>query len=149
MAAQLHFTVGVTAALAYELPSKPWYYYAKEIKKNIHNSVYLLGKKDKNASELQYVDTKPPDQQQYPTRLNLLTNLWNSPPQKDAFYSSVKRGEFISPANYYYNNSTKVQAISSKEDYYYNNPNRKNDAPVRNDSIATGYWSNVIDGYGL
>lgn len=49
------YTIGVTVAIAYELPSKPWYYYAKEIRKNIHNSAYLL-RKDQNVSQLTYTD---------------------------------------------------------------------------------------------
>lgn len=49
------YTIGVTVAIAYELPSKPWYHYLKDIRKNLHNSAYLL-RKDQNVSQLTYTD---------------------------------------------------------------------------------------------
>lgn len=55
------YTIGVTVAIAYELPSKPWYHYLKDIRKNLHNSAYLL-RKDQNVSQLTYTDQgKKPD----------------------------------------------------------------------------------------
>lgn len=58
----LVFTIGVTVALAYELPSEPWYHYIKDIRKNWKSSTYLLGKKDQNVSQLIYTDQgKIPD----------------------------------------------------------------------------------------
>lgn len=48
-------------AIAYELPSKPWYQYVKDIRQNLQNSAYLL-RKDQNASQLTYTDQgKKPD----------------------------------------------------------------------------------------
>lgn len=66
VAAQVLFTVGVTAALAFELPSKPLYYITKELKQNLKD--ILSGetttsassddakRRDPNVNDLTYVD---------------------------------------------------------------------------------------------
>lgn len=112
----LLFTIGVTVAIAYELPSKPWYHYIKDIRKNIQTSAYLL-RKDQNVSQLTYTDqaTHPgtPD----------MANLLNVA---------------AAPATYSYSNP----GAYSKHSYYYKDTGLTN--PVYGDKTAAAApWNRV------
>lgn len=100
------YTIGVTVAIAYELPSKPWYQYVKDIRKNIQNNAYLL-RKDQNVTQLTYVDQKPiPDTIRYPANGPAKTNLLNIGPHFNYPPTAANKH------SYYYKDSAPVNPLS-------------------------------------
>lgn len=136
------YTIGVTVAIAYELPSKPWYHYAKEIRQNIQNSAYLR-RKDQNVSQLTYTDQRQrPDQTNTvypaaaaaapapPARTNLLLGSANLPPatlnynpngyiKHPYYYKQSAGGVNVNPLN---GDKPWNRMPSSPNSIYYSNP---------------------------
>lgn len=92
------YTIGVTVAIAYELPSKPWYHYTKEIKENLKNGAYLL-RKDQNASQLTYTDQGHKPGVSFPSLIPGKTNLLSVAPSYSNYNPSVPNTH-----SYYYKN---------------------------------------------
>lgn len=92
------YTIGVTVAIAYELPSKPWYQYAKEIRQNIKNGAYLR-RKDQNVTQLTYTD-----QGQIPSPAK--TNLLNVAPSLNYYPNAYAKH------SYYYKDSANVNPLN-------------------------------------
>lgn len=100
VAAQLLFTIGVTVALAYELPDKPVYRITQEIKNNLQKRLHpsstaapataniTAGQKriDYDSNNLMYIDNN-----------------------KDTYYGMMNKHK------YYYGNSTSVPANNTNE----------------------------------
>lgn len=141
-AVPLVFTVGVTVAIAYELPSKPWYELAKQIKENIRNGEYLL-KKDENVTQLSYVDTQVAKNEFLGQTNNLLQQqapVSSAAWTKHSYYYKDKPSYYKQPVNYYSNPLTKtVQPISNKMDYYFGNQNKN--------QYNFGKWANQLSSW--
>lgn len=118
LAAVLHWTIGVTNALAWELPSKPLYKITQELKEKLKTGELWAQKKDNNVTKLTYVDSN-----------NTKNNNWYDVNKHNYYYSSPTRytGNYNSnnnlfntgSGNQYY--STKLSSVDSngnKNNYY-------------------------------
>lgn len=119
----------MTVAIAYELPSKPWYHYLKDIRKNLHTSAYLL-RKDQNVSQLTYTDQgKKPDLASslvgafagLPAKANLL----NVAPTYNSYPVNYNKQH-----PYYYKDTASVNPVNADKSWngntpvsYYSKPN--------------------------
>lgn len=116
VAAQVLFTVGVTGALAFELPSKPLYYITKELKQNLND--ILSGETTTSASE----DAKRRD-----PNVNDLTYV-----DKNDYYNSINKH------NLYYDDKNKMNQISfwnrTGDMYFYQTVNVTKDL-MKNDTF--------------
>lgn len=100
-AAQLLFTIGVTVALAYELPDKPIYRITQEIKDNLqkrlHPSSTTVAPSAVNSTD---------GHSRIDYDSNNLMYIYNN---KEAYYSMMNKHK------YYYGNSTSVPANATNE----------------------------------
>lgn len=107
VAAQLLFTVGVTCALAFELPSKPIYQITKELRehlqKRLHPEKYTTTEAPKNSSEMMDMDDHDH------RRIDMNYNRLNFVNGKENYY------DLMNKHNYYYG---KPAYISDKSDNY-------------------------------
>jgi hypothetical protein len=103
VAAQLLFTIGITVALAFELPSQPLYYITKELRENLQT--LLRGedidvpedaeddgtkRKDWNVNDLEFVDTSgDPNKHNY--YYNNKVKVWNKTDDGYYFYDTVNK----------------------------------------------------------
>lgn len=167
----LLFTIGVTAAIAYELPSKPLSQYAKDIRTNIQNGAYLL-RKDQNVSQLTYTDQGPADKANL---LNVAPGYTYNPSvayNKHPYYykdgagagaiahpdkTTWNRVSVASPNSLYYSNpvkgpvgaytgfvpgATKLQPVSNKLGYYFGQAPTKN--PLASVGNQLSQWMKLL-----
>lgn len=115
VAAQLLFTVGVTCALAFELPSEPIYHITQKLRNN------LYGVKDEEeettvaSSETSANGTDRSDAND--KRLSYINY------NKQGLYDSMNKHNYYYSTNnkYYYKPLSPNYGVSDKSDNYYNN----------------------------
>jgi hypothetical protein len=117
VAAQLLFTVGVTCALAFELPSEPLYHITQKLRNN------LYGVKNEEEETTTLADSTANDTQQHSRfdydnkRLNYINY------NKQGLYDSMNKHSYYYSTNnkYYYKPLSPNYSFSDKSDNYYNN----------------------------
>lgn len=117
VAAQILFTVGVTCALAFELPSEPIYQITQKLRQN------LLGTKVKEDDEEETTTPAPSsnDTDEH-SRIDYNHNRLNQISYKQNYYDSLnKHGYYYSGNKYYPKPSSSNYYFSDKSDNYDNN----------------------------
>jgi hypothetical protein len=134
VAAQLLFTVGVTCALAFELPSKPIYQITQELRDNLqkklHPEKYTTTEAPKNDTSEEMMDMDDHDHR----RIDMNYNRLNFVNNKQNYY------DLINKHNYYYAGG-KPSYFSDKSDNYAttNDVNKSS-----NQTDAESIWKKVI-----
>lgn len=119
VAAQLLFTVGVTCALAFELPSEPIYHITQKLRNN------LYGVKDEEEETTTGPSSEPSangtDQHSRLDYDNKRLNYINY--NKQGLYDSMNKHSYYYSTNnkYYYKPLSPNYSFSDKSDNYYNN----------------------------
>lgn len=118
MAAQILFTVGVTCALAFELPSEPIYHITQKLRNN------LLGiKEEKEEDETTTAAAASNDTDDDHSRIDYNGNRLHYINNKPNYYDSMNKHSYYYSANY--NNDKHYHKpnyyASDKSDNYYNN----------------------------
>lgn len=118
MAAYYHFTIGVTSALAWELPSKPLYKITAELKEKLKTGELWAQKKDNNVTKLTYVDSNKTKVDNF-YNSNKHNYYYSSPTRYNGNYNSNNNLFNTGSGNQYY--STKLSSVDSngnKNNYY-------------------------------
>lgn len=116
VAAQLLFTVGVTTALAFELPSKPLYRITEELRDKLQSDM----KEDEPTTPASPPPPPPPP----------------SAPDADHSYSDIMHNDH-SRIDYnlnYPNNKQNYYETLNKHGYYYSNNNKQKPATIYNNN---------------
>lgn len=126
VAAQLLFTVGVTCALAFELPSEPLYHITNKLRDN------LLGGQDEKSEEETTTPAPPAEdtEDEHHSRIDYDNKRLNYINYNKNNYDSMNKHSYYYQANY--NNNKYYQKplspnyyFSDKSDNYANNYNNK------------------------
>jgi hypothetical protein len=148
VAAQILFTIGVTCALAFELPSEPIYKITQKLRQN------LLGTKVKEDEEETTTPAPASNDTDEHSRIDYNHNRLNYVNGKQNYYDSMnKHGYYYSGSKYYPKPLSPNYYFSDKSDNYDNNytinsGNKSNQSAIyvtpKPLNQTTSVWSSVI-----
>lgn len=119
VAAQLLFTVGVTCALAFELPSEPIYHITQKLRQGLLNVEDVA---DETSTAAPNDTSSEDDHSRIDKNYNRLTYVGYN---KNNYYDSMNKHSYYYSPNYngnkYYQKPLSPNYISDKSDNYYNN----------------------------
>lgn len=143
VAAQLLFTIGVTCALAFELPSKPLYRITQELREKLQSD--MKGEEPTTPAPPPPPPPSAPDEHSYSDIIyndhsRIDYNL-NSPYNKQNYYDSSNKHD------YYYSNNNKQKPATIYNNNYYRKPLSPNNyISDKSDNYNDNYYKN---GYQL
>jgi hypothetical protein len=136
VAAQLLFTVGVTCALAFELPSEPIYKITQKLRQN------LLGIPDKEEEEetTAAADTNSTDDDNRRIDYNRQRLNYNYNNRQQNYYDSMnKHSYYYSANNKYYH-----KPLSSPNNYYFSDKSDNYDSNYIGNNLANQQISSAV-----